>query len=128
MTERRNEELPLAPEAPPEEEEIALEEITDEIFRRLRALAEDLGGVSSELAALIFQLPEILEEQPAARQTVIVDVLAAAFDAFDYEQSDAGAFLIQIAIILTAGHEDNAAECLQKVAGGARAELTLPRN
>src|SRR5688500_10018846 len=103
----------------PSEEEIAREEIYEAIFRRVRELAEDLGELSLELAALMRRLPEILEEQPTARQVLVFDVLAAAFDAYDYEQPDAGTFLIQIAIILTAGHENNAEKRLRKVAGGA---------
>jgi hypothetical protein len=127
----KRDDAPLAPEAPLEErsdEEMTQEDYNMVTLRRLRELTEDLGHYSSEGAALMRRLPEILAEQGAARQNLVLNVIYAAFQAFDDEQSDAACFLLQIAVILTAGHENSAEKRLRRLLRTAKAGLKLPRD
>jgi len=100
----------------------------DFALRRLIELAADSAPLCPQLGALLHELAASLEAQPAVRQNAVLGVLFIAFEAFEEDADSCGKFLLQAAVLLTAGHEEIALGLLNDAVQTAKSDLALLTN
>jgi len=94
--------------------------MSEEGLERLSRVAIDAERVSPATANLLLEAIYKLEK---GRQDHVFAVLGVVFAAFDDGEDAWGELVFQVAIIMTAGHEDSAKEDLKPVLKAAKSEL-----
>jgi hypothetical protein len=89
-------------------------------LERLSGVAIDAARVSPATATLLL---EAIAELENARRDHVFAVLGVVFGAFDDGEDAWGELLLQIAIVMTAGHEGSAMNDLKQVLKDAKSEL-----